>query len=38
MCCIWSKNSPKLIISKIEILEGGVKFQGPGAEGSGKNF
>lgn len=38
MCCVQGRNSQMLIISKIEILEGRVKFQGLGAEESVKQF
>lgn len=38
MFCVWGTNIQKLIISKIEILEARVKFQGLGAEGSVKKF
>ena len=38
MRCVWSKNNQKLIIYKIEILEGRGKFQGLGAEWIVENF
>lgn len=38
MFCVWGTNIQKLIISKIEILEARVKFQGLGAEGSVNKF